>query len=331
MRKLCACALTALTLLAAFSLSACSKKKDDGGTVKNDYPVTVGGVEIERCPQNVISLSPSITDIIYTLGSDAQLIGVSDQCLPEKELPRFGSAALPDTDAILGSGADLVLAAEALPSGDRQRLADKGIPVVTVPAGASYDELPEQYAAVARAMSGAVTGEKNAQNTFSRVDGRIKTVKNTLKGKATPAALLLGNGIVATPDTFAGEMLAFAGGRNAAQDGKNYELSYEKLAKANPAAIFCPAELTDAVRADKYLKETDAVKAGRVYAVSPYYFERPGENLALGVELMAAHLYPELIKMPVTPETEAASEPAESGAQAASAAQSGAKLPAESA
>ena len=129
MRKLVIFIIAAVML---FSLTAC-----DGNTVNKitgaDYPVTVWGVEIEGCPQKVICLSPAVTDIIIALGSDAQLIGVSDNCDNERGLDTFGSSALPETEKIIKSNADIVIADENLSDEAKKEIGESGIMVMIYP------------------------------------------------------------------------------------------------------------------------------------------------------------------------------------------------------
>lgn len=158
----------ALTLL--LCLGAC--KEQTPASPQADYPLKVQDTVIEQCPQRVVCLSPAITEIIEELGSDAQLIGVSDQCVTAKKLEQYGSSVLPDTAAIIDSKADLVFATSALPDSDRQQLAEAGIPVIKLDVPNAFNEQEKTYQTVAQIMSGLITGKQNAQYTYSRLKNK---------------------------------------------------------------------------------------------------------------------------------------------------------------
>lgn len=294
MRKLVVFIIAAVML---FSLTAC-----DNNTMNKitgaDYPVTVWGIEIESCPQKVICLSPAVTDIITALGSDAQLIGVSDNCDNQRGLETFGSSALPETKKIIKSNADIVIADENLSDEAKKEIGDSGIVVMIYPSVEKYSDIEKLYESVASIFSGYSTGGENAINTYERISKRITAVKSKTKNeKAVNTIILLDDGIAAPKGTLYDEMLTVAGGKNIA--GNQYSVDYAEIAKKNPQHIFCPADMVDDIKNDKLLLKTDAVKNGNITAFSPLYFERYGENFALGVEIMASALHPDLIKSPI--------------------------------
>ncbi len=292
MRKLI-CILTAFILL--LSISSCGKGKNSDSA---GYPVTVYGTEISKCPQKVICLSPAVTDVIVSLGVDGKLIGVSDNCDIGLKLTTYGSSAMPETDRIVSSDAEVVIADGALSAEAIKKIKDAGKTVVITPAVAKYENLSAFYVSVASIFSGKENGKTNADQLFAEIDKRISGVKSkTSETKAKNAVIILSEGVAAPDSSFAGQMLSFAGGKNIVKDG--YKVDYADIIKANPEHIFCPADMVDQIKSDKAFSETKAVKDGKVTAFSPLYFERYGENVALGVEIMASELHPDLVRSPL--------------------------------
>lgn len=294
MRRLSAIFLAAVLF---FTLTACGDNTVNKITGK-DYPVIVYGVELDECPQKVICLSPAVTDVIYALGSDAQLIGVSDNCDNQRGLEVYGSGAMPDTDKIAASDAQIVICDSGIPDDAKKQITGSGKQVITTPAVYTYSQLKALYEAVASIFSGYSTGKSNAENTFNRIDKRVSAVKaKTEEGNKVSAIILLSDGIAAPKDSFADQMLGFAGGKNVA--GDSYAIDYADIIKANPEHIFCPADMVDGILSDEALSDVTAVKNKNVTALSPLYFERYGENVALGLEIMASSLHPEAVKSPI--------------------------------
>ena len=69
---------------------------------------------LERPPQRVVSLVPSLTESLFDLGAGAAVVGVTDYCVHPAEslarLPRLGGTKNPDVDKIIALAPDLVLA-----------------------------------------------------------------------------------------------------------------------------------------------------------------------------------------------------------------------------
>ncbi len=294
MQKLIVLIISAVMLI---SFSAC-----EGNTMNkitgDDYPVTVWGVKIESCPQKIICLSPAVTDIITALGSDAQLIGVSVNCDNERGLDTFGSSALPETEKIIKSDAEIIIADESISDEAKKEITESGKSVIIYPAVSKYENIESLYESVATIFSGYSTGKANAENTFDRIDDRIEAIEEKVdEENKVNAIIFLGDGIVAPKGTIYDEILTLSGGKNIAGDG--YGADYAEIAKKNPKHIFCPVDMVESIKSDKTLAKTDAVKNGKVTAFSPLYFERYGDNFALGVEIMAAALHPNLVKSPL--------------------------------
>ncbi len=287
--------LTAIVLI--ISLGSC------GGNSVNkvtgaDYPVTVYGEEIKECPQKVICLSPAVTDVIITLGSDAQLIGVSDNCDNSRELETYGSSAMPETDKIIASGAEIVISDSTIPDEDKKEISDSGKLVIITPTVTKYEDFGELYNSIASVFSGYSTGKGNADNTMKRIDKRVNAIEAKVsEAEKVSAVILLSDGVAAPRGSLADEMLSLAGGKNIA--GDKYAIDYAEIIKANPEHIFCPAEMVDEIKSDKNLASIKAVKEGKITSLSPLYFERYGENVALGLEIIASSLHPDLVRSPL--------------------------------
>src|SRR5690242_19154399 len=85
-------------LLLLFALAAC------GGAIAPPRAAV---------PTRIVSLAPSITEIVYALGEGDRLVGVCSQCnYPDaaRRIPRVGGYMVPSVEAVLGARPDLVIA-----------------------------------------------------------------------------------------------------------------------------------------------------------------------------------------------------------------------------
>ena len=278
----------------SFTFTSCKIKPGEGSSylsinIPKDYPVEIGSVTITKCPQKVISLSPSLTEIIFSLGSDSQLFGVSDYCdFPEKTslLKKFGTSNNPKTDEIIAEKPDAVLTDNS-GGGLADRLSSHGIPVVVIEGAATIVLLKQVYIDVGTVMSGINAGEKNAVNTFERIEEKLIKISGKSKNKPeVKAALILSfPEAIATGNTMIGSLLKYTGAKNVAENASNYDFGIDKLIAADPDYIFCDAR--DVEKIKTALPNTAAVKNGKVIPVDIPVLERGGDRIVGVVEKMA--------------------------------------------
>ncbi|OJU12969.1 MAG: hypothetical protein BGN88_04785 [Clostridiales bacterium 43-6] len=254
-----------------------------------DYPIAINGVTVKRCPERVISLSPVLTDVVFSLGSNDRLVGVSDYCsIPFgiKELPSLGTAANPRAEQLIELNPEIVLTSVGLSYDLMEKLKLRNIPVVTIKAAKNEEDLPRLYQQTAQVMSGKIAGKTNADNTLGLLIKKLEQIKGKTQGsKKTKAALILDDpSAVATGDTLAGYVLTCAGAENVAQKGKNYEFSQEELAAADPDIIFCSQ--TDREK----IKQKFSCK---IVVVDIRTIERQGDSIIGQAEKMAKEMFPD--------------------------------------
>ena len=99
--------------------------RDDGGN----------SVKIDAVPQRIVSLAPSNTEIIYALGLQDRLVGVTEFCnYPPDALnkPRVGGFSTVDIEKAVALQPNLVLAAEIHSKNVTPALQKIGFKVVTL-------------------------------------------------------------------------------------------------------------------------------------------------------------------------------------------------------
>ena len=93
-------------------------------------------ITLPQTPQRVISLAPSITEIVFAVGREHRLVGVSrfsDYPPAASKLPRVGSYTQPDLERIVALKPDLCFATkDGNPRQVVERLRSLGIPVYAV-------------------------------------------------------------------------------------------------------------------------------------------------------------------------------------------------------
>ncbi|PKO18929.1 hypothetical protein CVU37_06040 [candidate division BRC1 bacterium HGW-BRC1-1] len=268
-----AVALAMVTLLCVTSMTAQAAEPAPG-----DAPTT-----------RIVSLMPSMTEIVFAIGAGDQVVGVSDYCLWPAEAqakPHVGGLMNPNMEAILLLRPTTVL----LHNGQGEfaaRLKRANVEAQLIPA----DTLADVYASIAN--MGALTGQTTDAAELSR------KIQSGIAGENTtspPSVLLVVardgdslRGIYASgPRTHLGEILEATGGRNvlaSADPRPSRPMGVEELILTNPDVIIdfsVPAGSdTDAENArlmKPWLKlaTVKAVQHGHVYFVKDPHLSLPG-------------------------------------------------------
>jgi cobalamin transport system substrate-binding protein len=198
------------------------------------------GPQVPAEVRRVVTLAPSLSEIVLALGARDRLVGVTrfDDDPRTKGIPRVGGYNDPQPEAVLALHPDLLLAEPAPENrGPVETLARLGVPVETFPLSTIAD-IEGAIEGVSRFLGLADRGRAIRQELKqARRDARTNA-----RGKKPVRALLvfgLDPLVVAGPRGFAGELLEDAGGENAAgfSDLPFFRLSAEAAVRAAPEVI----------------------------------------------------------------------------------------------
>jgi iron complex transport system substrate-binding protein len=243
--------------------------------------------------RKVVTLTPSLTDVVLALGAGERLVGVSrfDERPEVTRLPRVGGFVDPSVEAVLALHPDLVLAEPG--PGNRtavERIAELGTPVLLLPLATVADVLAAERAA-GKALGRAAQGEALARE----LEGTRTKVRERARGRK-PVRVLLVYGfdplVVAGPGGFADELLGDAGAQNVAADAASpYPVySVERALKSRPELIL-DAAMTGAGR--ERFKELPGLAETRWASVPGQALLHPGPALGQGLEQLFALVHPE--------------------------------------
>lgn len=118
-------------------------------------------------PQRIVSLAPSITEILYAIGLESRLVAVSDYCdrpAGAKLKPKIGGLSNPSLEMIVSLKPDIVLmTTDGNPKDINDRLLRLGIRTYVFEAR-RIAELPGEI----RRMGAALGAEKNSEKLARR-------------------------------------------------------------------------------------------------------------------------------------------------------------------
>ncbi len=267
-------------------------------------------VTVKLPPQHVVSLAPSNTEVLFSVGAGAQLVGrdsYSDFPTEAKNVPDIGGgfAAL-NMEVILSKKPDLVLASPLTPPEQIADLDKAGLTVYVLPNPKTFDDL---YANLQTA--GKLTGhEKEAGTLIDSLKARVKTVTDKVANVAERPVVYYeldatdpNAPYTSGPDTFVDLLIHTAGGENFGGNLKGdwVQISVEQLLAKQPDLIVLGDNTYGGVTADQVKARAgwdalNAVKQGKIFIFDDNLVSRPGPRLVDGLEAMAKLLHPELFK-----------------------------------
>ncbi len=259
-------------------------------------------VKLPKHPERIISLAPSVTEILYLIGADDRLVGDTTYCnWPEgaKHKPKIGDLLNPNYEAILAAGPDLVIASTA--GNDRAavfKLTDLGLPV--------YVSAPRSVEKIFQAIVniGHITDRAEAARALvEQMKQRLGAVEHKLEGVAPTRAFFMTwfDPLLAPGKyTFENDVLQRAGVASITADIKEFypRYSLEQLIAKNPDAILMMpmgAATLPNLKQIAGWRRLRAVQTGHVYIVSDL-LEHPSPRFVDGVEELAQELHPECFR-----------------------------------
>ncbi len=260
-------------------------------------------VKVPLSAKRIISLAPSITEIIFALGLRQEIIGVTNFCDYPEEVttkPRIGGFVNPDVEKIVSLKPDLVI---AIADGNRwdtiERLSDLGFPVYTVD--------PKGFDGVIQTIRniGEIIGKgEEARALVRRMMEKKEKVVTLTRSLSRPAVFFqVGDAPVITvgKGTLANDLIHLAGGRSISE---NEPLSYPPygietiLSKAPEIIIFSSMDnrknYSDLIRRWQTWKSIPAVKSNSIYVIDSNLVDRPAPRVVKGLEALARMIHPEV-------------------------------------
>ena len=260
-------------------------------------------ITINRLPQRIVSLAPSNTEILFALGLDDKIAGVTDYCdYPEKTKlkQRVAGYMAPDLEKLVTIAPDLVLAESIHEKTVLPALERVGLTVIVLSAH-TIDEIISNITLV-----GQVTDRSVAASQLTRqLSGRIKAITSKTDLLPTDKRLRVMYVIWYDPvwtmggKTYIDDLIFKAGGANifSADFEKSRIVSPESIVNKNPQVVIVTGMGTSAdsiannLKQQNWMQSTDAIINNRVYKVSnSNLVERPGPRIVDGLEEVAKFL-----------------------------------------
>lgn len=261
--------------------------------------------------QRIISLAPSLTEVLYAIGAQAQVAGVTRYCIhpPEaQKKPKVAGYIDPNYEMIMKLKPDLVLLLHEHRA-HIQRLKDMGIEVRLI-----NQRTVKGIIGSIREI-GSLSGKvAEAEKLARQIESRLDRIRKATAGLERPRVLLtvgrhaaagsLNRVFVPQRGCFFGEMIEMAGGTDAyGREGDHFDtLSREGILNLDPDIVLdmLPDLKKLGVSEEKILRQwadipgLRASRAKRIYVLGHPHAVIPGPRFIETLELMAKAIHPDL-------------------------------------
>jgi iron complex transport system substrate-binding protein len=257
-------------------------------------------IYLAKTPTRVVSLAPSVTEMLFAIGAGDQVVGVTQFCnYPPEALkkPKVGYAN-PNLESLVALQPDLVVAPnEFLKPDDVSKLDQLKIPVFVL-----LDKNIEDIFVHIQTL-GRMLNRSTAANAVSmELRQQVAQIKQRTERFPPVRVLYVLNSeplITVGPGSFIDQLIVLAGGVNVAgKSGIAYpRLSMEAVLQDDPEVLVFPVGESEGIsdseqQAWHRWSTMTAVKQGRLHQIPADLLNRPGPRIARGLELLANILHP---------------------------------------
>jgi iron complex transport system substrate-binding protein len=252
-------------------------------------------------PSRIISLAPSITEMLFAMEAGEQLVGVTDFCdFPPDALkkPKVGYSN-PNLESLVALQPDLVVAPHDFLKPDIVgKLEQLKIPVFIL-----TDKNVEGIFVHIQTLGRIVGRSSKADTIAMQLRQQVAVIQRRIEGRVPVRMLYVLNSqplITVGPGSFIDQLIRMAGGANVAANSTTPypRLSMEAVLQEDPQVLVFPVGKAEGISESeqqtwRQWSTMTAVKQGRLHQISADWLNRPGPRIARGLEALVEILHPD--------------------------------------
>jgi iron complex transport system substrate-binding protein len=257
---------------------------------------------LAKPPKRIVSLAPSITEILFGIGLDDEIVGVTDFCnYPPAALTKPKIAySQPNLESLVALEPQLVLAPPSFLRADLlAKLEQLKIPTFVLESKTVEDIFGHIQ------LLGRMVGRAQEANAFTAaLRKQVANLTKKVEGRPRPTILYVLNSeplITVGPGSFIHHLIELAGGRNAAEraNAPYPRLTMEEVLTQNPDILLFPiGEYEGIPQAEqdrwKRWETIRAVQEGKLFQVQSDLLNRPGPRVIEGLRHLVRLLHPDV-------------------------------------
>lgn len=257
-------------------------------------------VYLAKAPSRIISLAPSVTEILFAIGAGAQVVGVTQFCDFPAEATQKAKVGYvnPNLESLVALEPDLIVAPQEFLKPDLiGKLEQLKIPVFIL-ADRTVEDVFAHIQTLGRML------DRSTEATALGMDLRqhIARIKARTQNAVPVRVLYVLNSeplITVGPGSFIDQLIGLAGGVNvAAKSATAYpRLSMEVVLQENPDILIFPTGEAEGISASEQQSwgkwaTLAAVKRNNLRQIPADLLNRPGPRIGKALELLADLLHP---------------------------------------
>ncbi len=264
-------------------------------------------VTVKSLPHRIISLAPSNTEILFALGLDDSIVGVTDYCdYPEaaKRKSRVAGYSSPDLERLISLEPDFIVGESihektVLPALERLGM------TVFITEAFTIDNILNDITVLGKATGKSQRASQLVATMNSQIDNITSKTMNLDAKQRLRVLYVNWHDPIWTigTNTYINDVISKAGGTNiyASDFEKSRAVSLESVIIKNPQVILVSGMGTtgdtvyNGIKDEVRLYSVDAAKNNRIYKFSDAnLIERPGPRIVDGLTEVAKMIHPEL-------------------------------------
>lgn len=260
-------------------------------------------VDVPTVPRRIISLAPNITETLFALGLEREIVGVTEYCDSFEEArskPKVGNFISLSIERIVALKPDLILCtADGNKRESVEKLERLGLKVYAV----NPSTLEEVFKMIG--CLGKITGKDGAASRINfDLRKRLRFISSLTEGLTKPRVFFqvgLDSMVTVGRHTFLNEIITLAGGINIAADEEiRYpRYSMERVVDKAPGIVILSSMKGEGRFAEikkKWMrwKVLPAVRYDRIYLMESDRVFRPSPGILDGIEELVKMIHPEI-------------------------------------
>ena len=256
--------------------------------------------------EKIVSLAPSITEILIEMGYADKLVAVDLQSKNIENLPEgleYFELMSPDAERLAAMKPDIIYASTISIGNSSDVLSplkELGISVVYIPSSDSIDGIYKDIEFIAATLQNQIEGDRIVAEMRERIE-EIRSLSETITDKKTvyfeisaaPYMYSFGKGV------FLDEMIEIIGAENLLADQEGWiSVSEELILSKNPQVILTNVNYiensVEEIKTRAGWDSVEAVKNGEIYYIDNMSSSLPNHNIVKALEEMLRAVYPEL-------------------------------------
>lgn len=288
-------------IIVAILVLSCGGEKKDSSVFLDVLDDANNEVKLNHYPRSIVSLAPSLTEIIFALGAADKLVGVTNYCdYPEgaKNIEKVGGMLDPDYEKVASLKPDLILmTVEGNSKSSFSAFKNLNYNV--------FVSNPRDIRGIKKTISKIgylVNKSTQADSIIRHIDSVVTAVSNEFHGRVRFKCFVV---ISITPlitvnkDNYINDVLETLNLQNIfGNETLEYPtVDYESVIKENPEVIIVPINVSnqdkkktifDELR--KKLSSTTAIKNNRLIPVDENLLMRPGPRITKLIESLKSEI-----------------------------------------